>query len=311
MRQVTSCVPQVNVIIVNWNGHHHLRDGLPSVLQTRWAALQVSVFDNGSIDGSQQLVAECFPQVQLVELGHNLGFTGANNIGMQRAIHANADYVVLLNNDTRVEPDWLSHLVEVAESDSTIAACSSRQLTWDGDQEIKQVFYPQIAAGDNVIVPISSDNQPAPSPYADGCCMLLRVGALKQIGLFDPRYFAYAEDLDLSLRAWMAGFQVLHVPDSIIYHRIGGSPSAQRAFWGYRNQLTTMLKNYEWRTMSTYKAAVLSRWFVTRYRVAWRATASAFFMLPGTAARRRRIQTQRVRSDREVFERMGIAVEGI
>lgn len=125
--------------------------------------------------------------------------------------------------------------------------------------------------------------------------MLLRCSALREIGLFDERYFMYAEDVDLTLRAWIAGYQVMDVPSAVVYHRMTGSSSSarQRMFWGYRNQLTTLLKLYQAETLRSFAGPILQRWFGTRNRVALRGTLAALAMLPGTLARRRQIQRSR------------------
>jgi GT2 family glycosyltransferase len=206
----------------------------------------------------------------------------------------------LLNNDTRVEPDWLDALVSAAEADSTAAICQARQRTWDGSHEIQFRFIPEWAEAQQELVPVSPPSGPAaPTPFASGGAMLLRCSALRQIGLFDERYFMYVEDVDLTLRAWIAGYRVLDVPEAIIYHRMTGSASGedQRMHWGYRNQLTTLLKLYQSATLRAYVAPISRRWFRTRNRVALRGTLAALAMLPGTLARRRRVQQGRKTPD--------------
>lgn len=297
-------VPSVHVLVVNWNGRQHLEAGLPSLLDAAYLGSQVIVLDNGSTDGSQGWIAANFPWVHLVELGRNLGFAAANNAGMRLALAAGADYVALLNNDTRVEPDWLDELVGVAEADPTAAICQARQRTWDGQHEIRFRFIPEWCEAEAEHRPVGEAGPPAPTPFASGCAMLIRCNALRRIGLFDERYFMYVEDVDLTLRAWIAGYRALDVPASIVYHRMTGSNSGsqQRMFWGYRNQLTTILKLYQPATLRRLVWPISQRWLRTRNRTALRGTLATCSMLPGTLVRRLQVQRGRRAPDSVFLE---------
>jgi GT2 family glycosyltransferase len=233
-----------------------------------------------------------------MELKRNHGFAGAYNLGIRTAVSESANYVALLNNDTWVDPDWLAALVATAEGNPNVAICHSRQRTWDGRYDIHFKFIPEWVEAQVVKVPVQDPGPPAESIFATGCAMLLRCDALSKIGLFDERYFAYVEDIDLSMRAWITGYVVLLVPQSIVYHRVSGSSTInQRMFWGYRNELTTLLKLYQLETLRDFAEPIILRWFWTRNRIALRGTLGAIAMLPGTLARRTRIQRLRVQSD--------------
>ncbi len=291
--------PLVYVLLVNWNGLPHLQACLPTLAQTAYHPYQVVILDNGSTDGSQAWVQANFPQVHWLALGQNLGFAQANNLGIRHALAASAAYVALLNNDTRVEPDWLAALLAVAQENPRAAICQARQRTWDGQQEIRFRFLPAWAEAEAYYTPIALPGPPQPTAFASGCAMLLRSAALPAIGLFDARYFMYVEDVDLTLRAWIAGYDVLDVPAAIVYHRFAGSAAstARRMHWGYRNQLTTLLKLYQPATLRRFWPAVYARWFCTRNRFALRATLACLAWLPGTLARRRAIQRRRAAPD--------------
>lgn len=301
-------VPCVHVLIVNWNGRHHLEACLPSVLRSRYPHVRVQVIDNGSQDGSQAWMQEAYPQVGLYAAGHNLGFAAANNIGIRAAMAEGAAYVALLNNDTRVEPEWLDALVAAAEAHPDAAICQARQRTWDGSQEIRFHFIPQWGEAETEFTALARPGAPRPTAFASGCAMLLRCAALEQIGLLDARYFMYVEDVDLTLRAWIAGYAALDVAEAVVYHRLTSSPSTQpqRMFWGYRNQLTTLLKLYEPGTLRQFATPIRRRWFVTHNRVALRATLASLRMAAGTLARRAQIQKGRARPDAEFLGLCGI-----
>lgn len=300
-------VPAVHIVVLNWNGCHHLQACLPSLLETAYRRFQVVVLDNGSTDGSQDWLQASFPQVSLVALGRNRGFAAGNNAGMELALSGGAEYVVLLNNDTRVDPYWLSALVDVAEADPQVALCQSRQRTWDGAQEIQFRFIPEWCAIETQVGPLTQANPPAPTPFASGCAMLIRCSALQRIGLFDPRYFLYFEDVDLSLRAWIAGYRVVDVPASVVYHRnLGsGTKQKQRWFWSCRNQLTTLLKLYQPQTLRRFAMPIVRYWFLTRNRFALHGTLAAMAWLPGTLARRAAVQRGRQRPDADFLALCG------
>ncbi|MCA9940794.1 MAG: glycosyltransferase family 2 protein [Anaerolineales bacterium] len=291
--------PLVYVVLVNWNGLTHLQACLPTLARTAYRPFQVLVVDNGSTDGSEAWARAHFPAVRWLSLGRNEGFARGNNRGIEQALAAGAAYVVLLNNDTRVEADWLPALVESAETHPQAAICQARQRTWDGEQEIRFRFMPAWAEADAHYTPITPPGPPRPTPFASGCAMLLRAAALPALGLFDERYFMYVEDVDLTLRAWILGYDVLDVPAAVVYHRFGGSAgdAPRRMVWGYRNQLTTLLKLYQPATLRQFWPPIRARWFFTRNRYALRGTLAALAWLPGTLARRRAVQCKRAAPD--------------
>lgn len=297
--------PCVYVLVVNWNGRRHLEISVPSLLATAYPQMEAVVLDNGSTDGSRRWLRERYPAVRLVALGRNLGFAAANNAGIEIALEAGADYVALLNNDTRVEADWLAALVAVAESDPAVAICQARQRTWDGEKDVRFRFIPEWAEAEAVETPVQTSGSAAPTVFASGCAMLIRSDALRRIGGFDERYFMYVEDVDLSLRAWIAGHRVMDAPAAVVYHRARGSHSrgAERLFWGYRNQLTTMLKLYQPATLRAFSRPIARRWLQNRY--AWRAVVATLAMLPNTMQRRATVQRGRKLADSQIFALAG------
>jgi len=226
---------------------------------------------------------------------------------MEYALENGAKYVVLLNNDTRVDPDWLDALVGAAEQDTTVGLCAGQQRTWDGERCIRFVYRPEWAEGEMILEPVVQDIEPRPVAFGSGCCLLARASVLREIGTFDPRYFAGVEDIDLSLRAWIAGYEVLSVPQAVVFHRISASSEpAQRRLWGYRNQLYTLLKNYEVSTLRRFAQPILRRWLLTRNRVALRATCMVLADIHTTVQLRCVTQQTRRCSDTEIFDAAGV-----
>ena len=297
------------VIILNWNGKHMLDACLTSALRHGQKHVHVLLVDNGSSDGSLGFVQKHFPQVSTLDIKRNLGFALGNNLGIRYALDAGADYVALLNNDTRVDEYWLSALMDAMDSDPSIAICEARQYTWDGTHVICLRLRPDWLEGEAHLIPPGTNRQAVPTGYAAGCCMLIRSTALAEIGVFDPRYFAYVEDVDLSLRAWIAGYKVVSVPTAVVYHRVGMSASSlQQMRWGYRNQLYTLLKDYERSTMVQFRHSILRRWVLTRNRYALNATLQVCRDMSQTLVLRSEVQRTRRRTDKEIFDIAGMTM---
>jgi len=299
--------PLCYVIILNWNGKNHLDDCISSVINTKYPRHKILFVDNGSTDGSVNYIRSNYPSIDILENHVNLGFAEGNNRGIQYSLVNKADYIALLNNDTRVEEDWLDVLIDAAEQSQSIALCESQQYTWDGSQKIILTLRPDWLEGEISFESKNSNQDIRATPYAAGCCMLIRSDILQKIGLFDPHYFMYVEDVDLSIRAWIAGYQVLSVPNSVVYHKIGAlNPSIKQSKLGYRNQLLTMFKNYELVTLKKFIRPIAKRWVFTRNKYALLSIYSFLNFFPYLLSERRRIQLSRIRSDQEIFNLVGI-----
>jgi GT2 family glycosyltransferase/glycosyltransferase involved in cell wall biosynthesis len=249
---VTGELPSATIVIPNFNGREHLADCLPSLGALRYdgARCQVLVVDNASSDGSADWTRSHHPDVRVVEASRNLGFAGGCNLGAREADTA---VVAFLNNDMRVDADWLTELTRpFAEHD--VVATGGKILSWDGkavDFVGGQVnFYGHgfqsmhgRPAGD------ASDLATGPVLFACGGSMAVRREAFLKLGGFDEDYFAFFEDIDFGWRAWVAGHRVLFVPAAVAYHKghATGSrlPAHQLRLLYERNALTTAIKNYD------------------------------------------------------------------
>lgn len=301
-------LPSVNVIVLNRNGQHFLEACFRAVQELDYPAhrLEVILVDNDSEDNSVPYVENTFPEITVIRNQGNYGFARGNNVAMRRALEQGADYAVLLNNDTRVDPNWLRALVEVAEAQPDVAICGGKILSWEGDvvEFSGTVWHKVTTAGGYTNEPDRGQHDEMhPAAYACGASMLLKTEALRQIGLFDEDYFIYHEDVDLSLRAWIAGYRVLYVPQSIIYHWGGGytSGTPMRDHLGMRNALTTVLKCYQ---LVTWREIYRDLLQIYLRRSPWhfkRAFLYNVAVLPRTLAKRRRVQATRRRSDHELF----------
>jgi GT2 family glycosyltransferase len=211
---------KVVLVIPNWNGRQYLEPCLRSVFAQEFRDFAVVVVDNGSVDGSADLVRTRFPQVHLVENSENRGFAAANN----QAIRASAsEFVATLNNDTEVDPGWLDALVQAMEVDPRIGMCASKMLLADQRQVIDSAGIAVDRAGmvwnresGNIDHPGAAVPIPVFGPCAGAA--LYRRAMLDDVGLFDEDFFAYMEDVDLAWRAQWAGWKCIYVPQAIVYH---------------------------------------------------------------------------------------------
>ncbi len=237
-----------SVIIVNWNGRDYLEDSLRSVERQVFRDFEVLVVDNGSEDGSVRMIREQFPWVtEIIENRQNLGFGVANNQAIERA---RGRYVVLLNNDTEVEPGWLGALVTAAEADSSVGMCASKILNFDRRDEIDNtghLIYPDgLNRGRGRLETDRGQYDEAREAlFPSGCAALYRKDMLDEIGLFDDTFFAYGDDTDLGLRGRLAGWGCVFVPEARVYHRYSattGQYSPQKAFLVERNRVWVAVK---------------------------------------------------------------------
>lgn len=265
-----SNLPTVSIIILNFNGKPFLGQCLSSVLKINYPThlYEVLLVDNGSKDGSQQYVKENFSSVRFLSLDKNYGFSGGNNKGAQVA---KGDVLVFLNNDVKVDRDWLLELVKVACSEDKIGICGSKVLYMDAPSIIQFAGGYLHTLGGSVSINYRKENNlfqaVSSSGYVVGCSLLIKKSVFDLLEGFDEDYYMYGEESDLCWRAWIYGYSVMYNPDSIVYH-VGGASrkdklftgkdfelkrgyldaravSETSLFHGNKNAIFTMLKNLE------------------------------------------------------------------
>jgi GT2 family glycosyltransferase len=241
--------PQVTVIILNWNGRHYLVPCLDAVLAQTFRDLEVILVDNGSTDGSVELIRATYPQIRLIVNERNLGFAVGNN----QAIRASqSEFVATLNNDTEVAPDWLEQLVMAMKGRSQVGACMSKMLFADRPTTINSagILLDRLGiAWDRLGGQPDDPTTSAPQMIFGACAgaALYRRAMLDEIGLFDEDFFAYLEDVDLAWRAQLADWETLYVPTAQLYHfhsatGVEGSPFKSRQLG--RNKTWLIAKDY-------------------------------------------------------------------
>jgi len=301
----------VSVVLVNYNGRHHLERCLPALARTHEVPVETIVVDNGSSDGSLEWLAAHHPEVRVLPMGANLGFGAANRRGAEAAT---GHWVALLNTDTVVEPGWLRPLLTTLMADPGIgAACSTLRLL--GHPEVLNA-----RGGGMTKLGLGFDHdfgQPADggAPELADClfptaaAMLMRRRDFESVGGFDPAFFMYHEDVDLGWRLWLEGLRVVAVRDSIVGHAFGGTLRRERSLaWrerlGARHDVRSLIKHYELWNLARALRGLVRHW---RHGRTWGLMAHVawwnLLRLPSTLAARVRVQRRRRISDRELFER--------
>ncbi len=242
--------PIVSVVIVNWNGKHLLKECLDSLFAQSMRDVEIVLVDNGSEDGSAEYVREQYPSVRVIDLPKNLGFAGGNNAGMRIA---QGKYIALLNNDAKADDAWLENLVYEAESSPpAVGMWASKILSYDSPAVLDNVgllIYPDgLGRGKGRLERDEGQyDKPGEALSPSGCAGLYRGEMLAEIGLFDEDFFAYADDVDIGLRARLAGWGCRYVPSAKVYHKYSASSAAYspfKAFLVERNRIWVLFKNF-------------------------------------------------------------------
>lgn len=279
--------PKVSVIIINWNGERDTIACLNSLLEIDYDNCHVILSDNGSRSESLQALKDWrathlqtgrsggIASLDILENGRNLGFTGANTVGINHSLANGADYVLFLNNDTIVTPDFLSRMVTAAETDSSVGIVGCKIFSTNTDRQGKHKIW---SLGGYVFIRgmpinIAGGNYDKPEwtgikeqPLINGCCMLIKKGVIETIGVQDDRLFFGMDDVEYSLRASRRGWKNIADYDAVIYH--AGSQSVTpnsglQVYYIFRNALQLRAQNFPW-----YKNLVFYMFFTFRFVIA-------------------------------------------
>ncbi|MDO8619170.1 MAG: glycosyltransferase family 2 protein [Candidatus Daviesbacteria bacterium] len=246
--------PLVSIIIANWNGKEVLKDCLDSLVKINYPNWELVLVDNGSTDGSERLVENYQTKIKkivLVKNNSNLGFARANNQGYGKS---KGEYLLLLNNDTKVKPDLINVLVSRIEQDKYLAVVQPKIFLMDkpGYLDNAGSFFTRIGFLDHWGFmqkdgPEYDKEQEIFS--AKGACLLIRREVVDKIGLFDNDFGSYFEETDFCWRAEIIGYKVLYYPKTFIYHKVGFTTRRQNVldinFNSYKNRICSQLKNLQ------------------------------------------------------------------
>lgn len=241
-------LPLVHAIVLTHRGALFLGEGLRALLaQEAPCRLHVCVVDNGSQDGTAALLARDYPQVEHLRLEENQGYARANNLALRRALGAEAAFAVLLNDDVEVGPGFLAALLACAAAQPT-AGFITGLLLLRGEETVNSTGlvidrFGRASDRDFLLPRAQLTRAAGPVAGVSGGAVLLRCAALVKVGLFDPDYFAYYEDVDLSLRAASLGIGCWYCPGAVARHRFGatfGPGSPQQRYLLGKNHLRTL-----------------------------------------------------------------------
>jgi hypothetical protein len=240
----------LSIIIITLNNKRILEECINSIRRsTKSISYEIIVVDNNSSDGTQANIRSKYPDIALIENKKNLGFSGANNMGLKIA---RGRYFALLNDDTYLKEDAFSKMIEFLDNETGIGICGPKLLNTDGSiQQPGSIFSAYKWRS----------NSPTEINFVIGACMFIRADVIKKIGLLDENLFFYNEDLDLCKRARSAGFKVVYYPDSHIFHYGGYSskraPNMMLFVEGFRGGLYFCKKHYGPIIYSIYRALLL------------------------------------------------------
>lgn len=245
-----------SVIILNWNGAKMLQRYLPSVVQhTTLPDVDIIVADNGSSDNSLEVIRTEFPTVKTIVLDRNYGFAEGYNRAIEQV---ESDYVVLLNSDVEVTPGWLEPLMLFMDANTDVASVQPKIRSWiyrsyfehagAAGGYVNALGYPYCRG--RVLWKVEEDkgqyDTTADVDWTSGACMCVRTSVYKELGGLDASFFAHMEEIDLCWRMRNAGWRLVCLPQSVVYHLGGGSlhyDSPRKTYLNHRNNLLMIRKN--------------------------------------------------------------------
>lgn len=244
--------PSVSIIIVNWNGLEHLPTCLDALQRQTFRDFETILVDNGSNDGSVELLQQSYQWVKVVRLANNSGFSGGNNEGLK---HAGGEYIVVLNNDTEAEPDWLAELVAAAIANADAGQVGCRICSMDDHERIDSLGHGVCPDGMTrgryrlqQWSAVRKNFRPVDEMFfGTACVSLYRRSALDEVGFFDDDMFAFAEDTDLGLRLRWGGWRAVIATEAVVYHKYsatGGVFSPFKLYLVERNHYWVAVKNF-------------------------------------------------------------------
>lgn len=306
------------IIIVTYNAEKYIDSLLNSLKRLDYPVdnLKIFIIDNNSSDQTIPLIKKYFStknKIELINNKKNLGFAEGNNVGLRLAIDQNFNYLVLLNQDMEVDPSWLNKLIDRAESDEKIGAVQAMTLLHPETDLIystgARLHYLGIGYSGNHKLKIDQyQSQKNFISYANGAAVLFKRKILKQVGIFDEKFFMYHEDTDLCWRIRLAGRKIVLAEEAICYHKFKFNRSKLTFFWIEKNRLYLLLKNWQFKTLililpmiilfefSILFYALFNGWLWQKLRSYWWILKNLKYILNS----RQQIQQSRKVTDRQL-----------
>ena len=317
-------MPEISVIVLNWNGRHFLEACLEALRRQTFRDFETILVDNGSSDGSVEYVCTNFPEVRVLALPDNRGFAGGNIAGYEQAT---GNLIVLLNNDTEAHPNWLAEIRNASLSYPQSGSFASKMMYFDDRNRVENCGFDVGIEGATVDLGRDQGDGPQWSKPREvfGACAgaaAYRRTMLEEVGFLDNDFFMTYEDVDLSFRAQLRGYSCVYVPGAIVYHRYRATndklPHRQVYYsqrnieyvWAKNMPFALMLRSAPWRLLYELGAAI---YFV-------RVGAGAAFLrgkwavlrdFPLLLRKRREIQRKRTARNAEIQRKLCNSIFGI
>lgn len=247
--------PKIYIILLNWNGFSDTLECLESLQKINYPNYDVVVVDNHSTSDDVKIIKEKFGDFvkEIIVSEDNLGFSGGNNLGIQYSLNDGADFILLLNNDTTVEPDFLGKLLDVFSRNENVGISAPQinyfdtpKIVWTVGGKVSKIRGSGFAYSDKNESEIDKNEKEV--TFASGCCLLIKKEVFEKIGYLDEKFFLYVEDTDFCFRTSKAGYKIIVSPNSKIYHKIGHSVSEDLKqiplYYTTRNRLFFAKKNF-------------------------------------------------------------------
>lgn len=234
--------PKVFIIILNWNNYKDTKKCLISLEKIDFPNYKIIVIDNGSTDGSGKKLKEIFPSYTFILNKENLGYTGGNNLGIKRAIDEGADYILILNNDTKVvNPNFLYKMIEQMNEEPSVGIIGPKVFSSDGIVQETILFVPTLlnSIRESLFFKIHRKTKKNydVAQFVDavsGVCWLIRREVIQNIGLLDEDYFMYGEEQDYCYRAEKAGWKIMYYPvESVVHYKNPEDKNISRTYRQY------------------------------------------------------------------------------
>jgi len=271
--------PRICVLVLNWNGAADTIECVQSLKKVTYPNVEIVVIDNGSSDESVQLIRSAFNDLKIIELETNLLYGGGNNAGLSWAHEQGFAYVVFLNNDTTVEPNFLEPLIQgfnfsprVGMVAPLMCYSASPELVWYGGGRVN--LWTGVVEHLHIRQNVSKlDSTTRNTDYITGCCLMMPTSLAVELGGFDPSFKMYGEDVDLSLRTRTAGYDLIFVPTSRICHKVSASVGGEfslskmkRKLMGLLRIYATHAKFYQWFTIVLWQMILSFKYLVIYFR---------------------------------------------
>lgn len=252
-------MPKVAVILINYKDYakRFLPECIASLSRQSYPkdSFKIFIVDNATTPETEKYLRETAPEAEIIPDERNTGFALGNNLAIRRALDLNYDYVVLFNMDTIAETDWLRELVAAAEADKSLGAVQSLIMLHPETEKINslgnQLHFLGFGFCEGYGEKISDSKQLVSRPffYASGASVLYPAKVLREVGLFDPEFFMYHEDTDLSWRIRQAGYDIALAPKSVMYHKYQFSRSILQFYYMERNRFIMLFENFRFGTL--------------------------------------------------------------